>query len=392
MPAQAARLLVDDATGAADGLALDEALLSSYARGAAPTPPTVRLYTYADHCALVGRYQHLAAEVDQDRAQQLGIALGRRPTGGGAIIMGSGQLGVAVAMRAGDAERPRDVMARMAGGITAGLRYLGIEAAFRGKNDLEVEGKKVAGLGLYADGKGGMLFHASVLADLDLDVMLSVLRIPAAKLGNKGVALVKDRVATVSSLLGRSVGADGIREAVARGFSDSLGMPLAQGAISADEAGLARALAGTKYSADEWIHERQPRSDTTASAVVSTKVGLVRCYISLQGGLVKNVLFTGDFNDLPAELAEIEKILRWHPLDRELLHARLEALRLTGESIDALGLVDALIKAAQAGRPDPDLRDQESPGKPQPSGQTTMSALSAPVRTGSCYFPEVSCQ
>ena len=162
------RLLADDGAGAGEGLALDEALMAGYARGAPPRPPTLRLYTYADHAALVGRYQHLDAEVDREACRSLGVQVNRRPTGGGAIIMGRAQLGVAVVTRAPAAERPRELLERFSGGIIAGLARLGLTVGFRGKNDLEVDGRKIAGLGLYLDGEGAMLFHSSVLADLDV--------------------------------------------------------------------------------------------------------------------------------------------------------------------------------------------------------------------------------
>ncbi len=143
------RLLTADGVGAAEGLALDEAMLAAYHRDAAPVPPTLRLYTYRSHCALVGRYQDLSAEVDVQACSEQGAQVSRRATGGGAIIMGSGQLGVALATRAPARERPRELLARFAEGVCAGLRELGVETSFRGKNDLEVAGRKIAGLGLY---------------------------------------------------------------------------------------------------------------------------------------------------------------------------------------------------------------------------------------------------
>ena len=77
------RLLADDGAGAADGLALDEALLARYARGEPPRPPTLRLYTYRTHCALIGRHQNLDAEVDLAACRETGTQVSRRPTGGG---------------------------------------------------------------------------------------------------------------------------------------------------------------------------------------------------------------------------------------------------------------------------------------------------------------------
>jgi len=89
------RLLSDDGVEAAGGLALDEAMLAGYSRESDPGwPSTLRLYTYRSHCALVGRYQHLEAEVDLDACRRTGTGFSRRPTGGGAIVMGAGQLGV----------------------------------------------------------------------------------------------------------------------------------------------------------------------------------------------------------------------------------------------------------------------------------------------------------
>src|SRR5581483_2245544 len=122
------RLLTHDGVEAAAGLALDEALLAGYAREADPAwPPTLRLYTYRSHCALVGRYQHLEAEVDLDACRRTGTGCARRPTGGGAIVMGAGQLGVAVATRAPADVNPRALLGRYAEGIVAGLAELGIE-------------------------------------------------------------------------------------------------------------------------------------------------------------------------------------------------------------------------------------------------------------------------
>src|ERR687895_1311524 len=102
------RLLTHVGVGAAAGLALDEAMLAGYARDAdSASPPTLRLYTYRSHCALVGRYQHLEAEVDLDACRRTGTGFSRRPTGGGAIVMGAGQLGVAVATPGPPAQNPQ---------------------------------------------------------------------------------------------------------------------------------------------------------------------------------------------------------------------------------------------------------------------------------------------
>ena len=270
------RYLTDDGAGAAEGLALDEALMTTHARTADVAPPVLRLYTYASHAALCGRFQHLEAEIDVAACRATGTAFNRRPTGGGAIVMGAGQLGVAVTTRASATERPKATLLRLSQGVVAGLAKVGIDASFGGKNDLKVDGRKIAGLGLYLDDAGGLLFHASVLADLDIPFMLEVLDIPTAKLGDRAVEAVGARVTTVSGETRRPWTGTMLRDAIAYGFGEALGIDLAPGTPTAEEGAIADALVRDKYSTDEWLYARTPHADATATAVVKTPGGLIR--------------------------------------------------------------------------------------------------------------------
>lgn len=366
---QAWRLLAGDGVTAADGLALDEALMAGYARGEPDRPPTLRLYTYRSHCALIGRYQNLEAEVDLAACQRTGTPVSRRPTGGGAIIMGSGQLGVAYVTRAPAGQRPREIIADLAGAVAAGLARLGITTEFRGKNDLETGGRKIAGLGLYIDQAGGMLFHASVLADLDIAFMLGVLRIPAAKLADKAAAAVAERVTTVTRQTGRACDGAAVRPAMAEGFAAAFGAVLAPGEPTPAEHALAATLATQRYAAPAWLSDRSMSADGSGSAAIKTPAGLARIYLTTHGDLVKNVLVVGDFNELPPALAELEASLRWRRLDETSVTAAV-----TGSgAATALGVPGEQIAAAVLAA----------------GAQARERVCAEPVRaTGSCYFPE----
>jgi len=342
------RLLVDDGAGAAEGLALDEALMDRYARGEPDCSPTLRLYSYRSHCALVGRYQDLAADVDLDACRRTGTEVNRRLTGGGAIIMGSGQLGIAYADRAPVSSRPREIIEGLSAAIVAGLARLGITASFRGKNDLEVGGRKIAGLGLYVDQAGAMLFHASVLADLDVKLMVEVLRIPAAKLAGRAVAAVSDRVTTVSAETGDRHDAATLRPVIADGFAMAFGANLELGVPDRAEQARTEALVVARYRSRSWLDERSGAAAGSGSALLRTPAGLARIYLTTHGDLVKSAMAVGDFNELPPALVAMESGLRWRRLDDDCVSAVV-----TGSGVaDALGVPAERIVAAvlEAGR------------------------------------------
>lgn len=71
----------EDAVSAGYGLAADEFFTSTYAAESTEHGATLRLYTYRDHCALVGRFQNIHAELDLDACQREEVEVGRRLTG-----------------------------------------------------------------------------------------------------------------------------------------------------------------------------------------------------------------------------------------------------------------------------------------------------------------------
>jgi lipoate-protein ligase A len=355
-PSAAWRYIADDGVSASFGLAADEIITRG--QGTGQSPPTLRLYTYRSHCALVGRFQRAAAEIDVDECRRRGVEINRRPTGGGAIVMGDAQLGVALMTPAPPGarsyDRTRELFSRFSAGITGALRGLGIEAEYRRKNDVEVGRKKIAGLGISFDPAGGLLFHASLLVDLDIGFMLSVLRTPFEKISDKEIATVTERMTTVRRELGRPVGIEEVRGRVREAYASALKVELQPGGFSPGELEAIRALEFERYRTQEWL-ERQPATpDTMGSATVKTDGGLLTAQLTLAGDVIKAIYLTGDFFTDDAVLAGLERALRWHPASADAVVKTLEGLserdglRLAHVPSEAVGRVVAL--AADAAR------------------------------------------
>jgi lipoate---protein ligase len=320
------RLITDDGVSASFGLAADECLAHRVGTGA--SQPTLRLYTYRSHCALVGRFQNIDNEINRAYCEANGIPLNRRPTGGGAIIMGQDQLGIALCIPGREEDsyrRARELMVHFSAGIICGLEPLGIRAAFWGKNDIEIHHRKVAGLGVYRAPEGGLLFHASLLVDLDIALMLHVLKTPFEKITDKAIATVADRVTTIRRETGSPVAPDDIRASIAAGYRRAFGVALVPGDLLPDELEAIDALENSKYLTPEWVHQTTAIPDTFGEALVKTPAGLLDVRATLAGNTIKAILIGGDFFATEGAVADLEARLRWHPASPQRVRETLAA-------------------------------------------------------------------
>lgn len=307
------RLITDDGVSASFGLAADEAL--AHRVGLQISTPVLRLYTYRSHCALVGRFQNVANEIHEDYCHAHGIAINRRPTGGGAILMGADQLGVALIVRGRGQEvyaRARELMSHFAAGLLRGFQQLGLEANFRHKNDIEIKGKKLVGLGIYRATGGGLLFHASVLVDLDIALMLRVLKTPFEKIADKAIDTVAERITTIRRECRSSIDVEAVRSVVAAGFASVFDVRLLPATFTDDELTAIAELETQKYRTDEWIYQTPAVVDSNGAAKIKTEAGLIDVSVTMAGPTIKAVFIGGDFFAAESVIAELEAALRWH--------------------------------------------------------------------------------
>ncbi len=366
------RYLEDAGVSAQFGLAADEYLMHYYAHGSELRPPVLRLYTYRSHCALVGRFQNIEAELDLEACRELGVQFCRRPTGGGAILMGAEQLGlcfVAPADFDAQAIKPIEVYRKLAAPVLQALSELGIATRFRPRNDLEAGGRKIAGLGIYYDANGAMLFHTSLLVGLDISMMLKVLKVPVEKIADKvHTQSVADRITTISSELNRTVTVTEVQKLVKEHYATTFGARFVSEPWTVAETAAIEKLAEEKYTSESWIFQRTPQPDMIGTSIIKTKAGLLRTYISLKGQVIKSVLVTGDFFDHSNVLHQLEARLKWGAFDRtkiqQAVRKTMSAEQQCQLAIPEADLVEAICKAGMNAR-----------------------AKNRLTNKGSCYYP-----
>lgn len=350
------RLITDDNVSASFGLAADETLAQRV--GLRQSPPTLRLYTYRSHCALVGRFQNVENEVRIEVCRANGIAINRRPTGGGAIIMGADQLGVALTIPGrGDDNyaQAREMMSHFSEGLVRGLNQLGVEAKFRRKNDIEVNGKKLVGLGVYRAPSGGLLFHASLLVDLDIALMLQVLNTPFEKISDKEIDTVAGRITTVRRETESDLSVDEVRRVIADGFAGAFDLSLLHAdGFTRDELDDIAKLENEKYLTDDWVYQTTSVPDSSGSAKIKTDAGLIDVSVTMAGGMIKAAFIGGDFFAEESAIADLEASLRWHSGQQDKVAATIgkifQSRKGQFSGIQPEVMIEAVMKAVSRAR------------------------------------------
>lgn len=304
-------------TGVREGrrqIAFDQALIDAHQAGA--IPDTIRFLRFPP-TALVGRHQALAREVNLDHCRAHGIGVARRITGGGAIYFDEGQLGWELVLHRTTlgigslAELTRSICEAAA----AGLSRLGIEARYRPRNDIEVDGRKLSGTGGFFEGDT-LFFQGTVLVDMNPADMLAALNVPQSKLARRALDSAAQRVVTLKGLLGAAPSLQSVREALLAGFAERLGIAAVPGSVTDFEESLAARHYDEEIGTDAFVAEiDDPAADGSLLAARHTGAGgTIEAYLRLEGARrnrIREALITGDFFVTPPRtILDLEAALR----------------------------------------------------------------------------------
>jgi lipoate-protein ligase A len=326
-------------TGIRDGrrqIAFDQALID--ARQAGAVPDTIRFLRFPP-TALIGRHQSLSREVRVDYCRENGIGLVRRITGGGAIYLDEGQLGWSLVFHRSTLGLPSlaDLARAICEAAAAGLSTLGVEARFRPRNDIEVDGRKVSGTGGFFDGDV-LIYQGTVLVDMDPAKMLAALKVPEEKLAKRGLDSAAQRVTTLKALLGSAPSIEAVKQALLAGFAARLDIEPRRGEVTTAEEHLASRYHDEEIGTDAFVAEiDHPESgDGVRSATLATAGGTIAAHVRLEGEAnprIREVLFTGDFFVAPPRMVfDLESALRGVPAGE----ARAAIERFFGEAPQGL--------------------------------------------------------
>ena len=184
-------LLVSNSTDASFNLALEELLTSFFSE-------EIIMLWRNRNAVIVGRNQNTAAEIDPGFVRENDIQVIRRMTGGGAVYHDLGNINYTIV--ANERQLDPEAFARNASPVLEVLKKLGLPAEFSGRNDIQIDGKKISGSAKTVL-NDRTLFHGTLLFSADLSMLGKVLTPDPEKIQAKGIKSVRSRVANIRDFL-----------------------------------------------------------------------------------------------------------------------------------------------------------------------------------------------
>jgi lipoate---protein ligase len=231
-------------------MALDEVLTLRV--GAGLRQPTIRIWKWDRRAIVLGRFQSVRNEVDEEVAAAEDITITRRISGGGAMFIepdGAITWSIHAPEAIVDGLTFPESYAFFDGFIVDALRGIGVDAWYAPLNDITSAGGKLGGAAQARRG-GAVLHHTTMAYAMNTALMAQVLRVGREKLSDKGITSAAKRVSAIQAQTDLS--RDGLIDALFSSFASRY--RVVPGEVTADEEAEAERLVEERFSTRPWTH------------------------------------------------------------------------------------------------------------------------------------------
>lgn len=259
---------------------------------------------------MLGRNQLIENEVDVEYCKSNNVHIFRRKSGGGCIFS---DLGCLQFSYISSAQNVNEAFSKYMQHIADLLCSLGINAEKSGRNDILVEGRKVAGSAFYGL-QGRSVLHNSLLFNTQLAHLSKALTPSQEKLQSKGVASVSQHVNNVGQYTQLDI--QEFTDYTRRYMCGDKVLELSQADLES-VANIERELAS-----DDFVYGKNPKY-TEVRRHRFADVGTLEAHIELKNGVIANINLIGDYFLLGDIDHELLQPLRGTEFTREAVEDRL---------------------------------------------------------------------
>jgi lipoate-protein ligase A len=249
------RLLQTGYHTAAENMAIDRAILVAHSKKL--VLPTVRFYGWKPSAISIGYFQQLQDEVDLNACETYGIDYVRRITGGGAVFH-EDELTYSIIVREEHPKIPKNILESygvICSAVMKGLSHLDIASMYAPINDILVNGKKISG-NAQTRKHQTVLQHGTIIMDVDVEKMFSILKVPNEKIKDKLISDVRERVTSLRHEKKSPLKFDAVASVMKKGFEETFDVDLKQGTLLPEEETLTKEFIETCFGTTQWNQKR----------------------------------------------------------------------------------------------------------------------------------------
>lgn len=302
---------------------------SSYARAALymPTilnlrsqnkiPNTLAVINFEKPAVCLFYYNDPDQEIDLDFCRHHDIDVGRRDTGGSPYWMDPGTIAVILCFdRREVADFPISLPEAYRYLIEACANYLSrkfsIPTVYRPLNDLEVNGRKVAGHTLTFQGNICRFTAGPQILRSQIDLMSGALKPLPEKFADKEAKSIAERITSFQDVLGRPPNFEEIFAAYRDAFAEKMNISFLLGELSAEEKGMLAEREKKDFSSDWLLAMREdrkfgpiPTGVNRSEFTMKVPQGpLIRAVVLVAEGKLFNISITGSIHCVPVKIIE----------------------------------------------------------------------------------------
>ena len=266
---------------------------------------------------IIGRNQNTIEEINTAYVEANDIIVVRRMSGGGAVYHDLGNLNYSFITK-DEGNSLQDNFKKFTQPVINALRKLGANAQLVGRNDIEIDGKKVSGTAQYATG-GRMYTHGTLMLKSDLDNVSKALRPKKEKIESKGVKSVRSRVGNIADYINKEMTIEEFKQYILESVFEEQGTEIQEYVLTEEDWKQIEEISKNKYQTWEWNFGKSPKANIQNSHRFPN-AGTIDVRLDVSQGIIRNVKIFGDFFGW-GEVKDIEEKLTGIRYEKAIVEA-----------------------------------------------------------------------
>ncbi len=294
--------------------------LEEYCLRQLPAHHDYLLFYINEPSIIIGRNQNTLEEIHQSYIEEHGIHVIRRMSGGGAVYHDLGNLNFSFMT-----DYTPDKLNNFRYFVEPVIRVLnemGVPAKMVGRNDIEIEGKKISGNAQFYSGER-MFSHGTLLLNCDLSEVTNALNVKMTKIVSKGHKSARARVANIAEFMDDPPHTLEFRHMILQGLMRD--EPDFQTlTLTAEDWRAVHQLRADKYATWDWNYGKSPDFDLQRTRKMDAGIVDFRLKVK-KGGHIEDIKIYGDFFG-KTPIRDFEDALRGVRYDKAAIQQALKDL------------------------------------------------------------------